>query len=46
MRQLINTRKHDEDITKYIPGILELKFWGMLENIDTREKVAHSSYPD
>ena len=31
---------------KYIPGLLELKFQGMLGNIDTREKFAHSSYTD
>ena len=46
MRELLNTEKYDEDIAKHIPGILELKFWVMLENIDTREKVAHSSYTD
>ena len=31
---------------KYIPGPLELKFQGILEDIDNREKVAHSSYAD
>ena len=46
MRELISTGKYDEDIAKYIPGILKLKFQGMLEDIDTREKVAHSSYTD
>ena len=46
MRELINTGKYDKDIAKYIPGLLELKFQGMLEDIDTREKVAHSSYTD
>ena len=46
MRELISTGKYDEDIAKYIPGILELKFQGMLEDIDTREKVAHSSNTD
>ena len=34
------------DIAKYIPNLLELKFQGMLEDIDTREKVTHSSYTD
>ena len=43
-RELINTARYDEDIVKYIPGLLELKLQGMLEDIDTREKVAHSSY--
>ena len=31
-------------IARYIPGVLEMKFQGMFEDIDTREKVAHSSY--
>ena len=38
-RELINTTRYDEDIAKYIPGLLELKLQGMLEDIDTREKV-------
>ena len=46
MRELISTGKYDKDIARYIPGILELKFQGMLEDIDTREKVTHSSYTD
>ena len=46
MRELISTGKYDEDIARYIPGVLDLKFQGMLEDIDTREKVAHSSYTD
>ena len=46
IRELIITGKYDEDIAKYIPGLLELKFQGMLEDIDTREKVVHSSYTD
>ena len=29
-----------------IPGILEITFQGMLEDIGTREKVAHSSYKE
>ena len=36
--------KYDADLAKYIPGLLELAFQEMLEDIDTREKVAHSSY--
>ena len=36
----------DGDIAKYIPGLLELNFEGMLELIDTRSKVEHSSYAD
>ena len=26
IRELINTGRYDEDIAKYIPGLLELKF--------------------
>ena len=44
--ELISAGGYDEDIVKYIPGLLELKFQGMLEDIDTREKVAHPSYTD
>ena len=43
---MISTGRYDEDIAKYIPELLELKFQDMLEDTDTREKVAHSSYTD
>ena len=43
IRELISTGKYDVDIARYIPGILEMKVQGTLEDIDTREKVAHSS---
>ena len=46
MRELISTGKYDEDIARYIPGILVLKFQGMLEDTNTREKVVLSSYTD
>ena len=46
IRELVNTGKYDADIAKYIPGVLELKFQEMLDDIDTKEKVAHSSYTD
>ena len=46
MRELISTGKYDEDLVRYIPGVLDLKFQGMLEDIDTRKKVAYSSYTD
>ena len=46
MRERISTGKCDKDLVRYIPGVLDLKFQGMLEDIDTREKVAHSSYTD
>ena len=41
MRELINTGKYDEDMAEYIPGDLEMKFQGMLEDIDIREKKKH-----
>ena len=46
IRELISTGKYDVDIARYIPGILEMKVQGTLEDIDTREKVAHSSYKE
>ena len=46
IRDLINIGKYDADLAKYIPGVLELTFQGMLDDIDTREKVAHPSYKD
>ena len=33
-------------LAKYIPCLLQLKFQGMLEEVHTRKKVAHSSYTD
>ena len=45
-RDLINMRKYDADLAKYIPGLLDLAIQGMLDDIDTREKVAHPSYKD
>ena len=36
IRELISTGWYDEDIAKYILDLLELKFQGMLEDIDTR----------
>ena len=38
--------KYDADLAKYIPGLLDLTIQGMLDDIDTREKVAHPSYKD
>ena len=46
IRELINTEKYDADLAKYIPGFLELAFQGMLDDIDTRQKVAHPSYKE
>ena len=38
--------KYDADLTKYIPGLMDLAIQGMLDDIITREKVAHPSYKD
>ena len=38
--------KYDADLAKYIPGLMDLAIQGMLDDIDTREKVAHPSYKD
>ena len=46
MKELISIGKYDKDITSYIPGILELKFQGMFEDINNCKKVTHSSYTD
>ena len=46
IRELISTGRYDEYVAKYIPNLIEIIFQGMLEDIDTREKVAHSSYTD
>ena len=35
--------KHDADLANYIPGLTDLAIQGMLDDIDTREKVAHLS---
>ena len=44
IRELIKTGNYDADIANQIPGVLEMKFQGMFEDIDTREKVAHPCY--
>ena len=46
IKQLISTGTYDTDIAKYILGMLDLVYQGMLEDIDTNEKVAHISYKD
>lgn len=46
IRKLIRTGNYDADIARYIPGVLNLIFQGMLEDIDTKEKVASLSYKD
>ena len=46
IRDLINMGKYDADLAKYIPGSMDLAIQGMLNDIDTREKVVHPSYKD
>ena len=46
IRDLVGTGKYDENLAKYIPGLLELAFQGMLDDIDTKEKSAQPSYED
>ena len=46
IRDLICTGRYDKDLAKYIPGLLELTFQSMLEDIDTGEKTDHPSYTD
>ena len=38
--------KYDADLAKYIPALLDLTIQGMLDDIDTREKLAHPLYKD
>ena len=45
-KRMINTGEYDVDLAKYIPGILNLAFQGMIENVDTKEQAAHISYKD
>ena len=46
VRDLINMGKCDADLAKYIPGLIDLAIQSILDDIDTREKVAHASYKD
>ena len=41
IRDLVNTGRCDKDLAKYIPGLIEPTFQGMLEDIDTKEKAFH-----
>ena len=44
IRNLINMGKYDAHLAKCISGLLDLVIQGVLDDIDTREKVAHASY--
>ena len=37
---------YNADIAKYIPGLLDLIYQGIIEDIDTKEKAAHISHKD
>ena len=39
IRDLISAGRYDDDIVKYIPGLLELKFQGMLDDTDIERKL-------
>ena len=43
---LINMGRYDADLAKYIPGFMDLAIQGILDDIDTRERVANPSYKD
>ena len=40
MKRLVDTGEYDASITRYIPGMLELAYQGMLDDIKTIEQVA------
>ena len=44
IKRLINTGEYDADLAKYIPRMLNLIFQGIIEDIDTKEQVAHILY--
>ena len=46
IHDLIKMGKYQADLAKYIPGLMDVAIQGMLDDIDTREKVAHPSYKD
>ena len=46
IRELVSMGKYDADLVKYIPELADLAIQGMLDNIDTKEKVAGPSYKE
>ena len=46
IKRLINIGEYDANLAKYIRGMLELVFQGIIENINTKEQVARMSYKD
>ena len=43
---LINMGRYDADLAKFISGLMDLAIQGILDDIDTRERVANPSYKD
>ena len=46
IESLRNSGEYDANLAKYIPGMLNLVYQGIIENIDTKEQVAHISCKD
>ena len=46
IRDLNNLGKYDADFAKYIPGLMDLAIQGMLDDVDTKAKVANPSYKE
>ena len=46
IQDLVSMGKYDADLVKYIPGLADMAIQGMLDDIDTKEKVASPSYKD
>lgn len=46
IQDLVSMGKYDADLVKYIPGLTDMAIQGMLDVIDTKEKVASPSYKD
>ena len=46
IKRLIKKPEYDKDISRYVPGTLELMFQGMIDKLNTLEQLAHLSYKD
>ena len=44
IKRLVNKGEYNKDVARYILGVLNLMYQGMLESITTREQPADSSY--
>ena len=42
LKDFVNKGKYDEDLARYILGVLNLMFQGMFENVTTRKQTANS----